>query len=256
MAKTKSTLVIPDVQYPFHDQVVLDKILKIARTYQPDQIVQIGDGVDFPTVSQWSKGTAGEYADTLQEHIDGYRSGVLGPLREACPEGRITWLEGNHDLRVQDFVKKYAAPLRPLRALEMPALFGLDELSIDYVRGPLRIATNTLAIHGHEAGGYCASQSAWDAKFAKRYGSDKNFVFGHTHQGFLITRAFGYSGKVSPRFTMNVGSIMDPVQATYVRDGSVSWQQSFAWLEDDGKRVWPELITLVDRLGYFKGERI
>jgi hypothetical protein len=36
----------------------------------------------------------------------------------------------------------------------------------------------------------------------------------------------------------------------------MSWQQSFAWLEDDGKRVWPELVTLVDRLGYFKGERL
>ncbi len=256
MAKTKSTLVIPDIQYPYHDTVILDKLLKVVRTYQPDQIVQIGDGIDFPTVSQWSKGTAGEYADTLQEHIDGYRAEVLKPLREVGGDAKILWLEGNHDLRVRDFVKKYAAPLSPLRALEMPSLFGLDELSVEYVKGPLRIATNVLAIHGHESGGYCASASAWDAKFAKRYGSDKSFVFGHTHQPFLITRAFGYSGKVSPRFTMNSGSIMDPVQATYVKDGSVSWVQSFAWLEDDGKRVWPELVTLVDRLGYFKGERI
>lgn len=256
MAKTKSTLIIPDIQYPYHDQVVLDKILKVVRTYQPDQVVQIGDGIDFPTVSQWSKGTAGEYADTLQEHIDGFREDVLVPLREAAPSANLTWLEGNHDLRVRDFVKKYAAPLSPLRALDMPNLFQLNEIDWRYERGPLRIATNVLAIHGHESGGYCASASAWDAKFAKRYGSDKSFVFGHTHQPFLITRAFGYSGKVSPRFTMNVGSIMDPVAATYVKDGAVSWQQSFAWLEDDGKRVWPELVTLVDRLGYFKGERI
>lgn len=256
MAKTKSTLIIPDVQYPYHDQVVLDKILKIARTYQPDQIVQIGDGIDFPTVSQWSKGTAGEYADTLQEHIDGYVSDVLVPLRESAPSADILWLEGNHDLRVKDFVRKYAAPLIPLRALEMQSLFGLEDLAIRYERGPVRIATNTLAVHGHEAGGYCASASAWDAKFAKRYGSDKNFVFGHTHQPFLITRAFGYNGKVSPRFTLNAGSIMDPVAATYVKDGAVSWVPSFAWLEDDGKRVWPELVTLVDRLGYFKGQRI
>lgn len=255
MAKTKSTLVIPDVQYPYHDHVVLDKILRVVRDRQPDQIVQIGDGIDFPTVSQWSKGTAGEYADTLQEHIDGYRDEVLAPIVEAVPGAKIVWLEGNHDLRLREFVRKYAAPLGVLRNLEIPNLFNLKELGISYERGPLRVATNTLAVHGHEAGGYCASASAWDAKFTKRYGSDKNFVFGHTHQPFLITRAFGYNGRVSPRFTMNAGSIMDPVQATYVRDGSVSWQQSFAWLEDDGKRVWPELITLVDRLGYFKGER-
>lgn len=256
MAKTRTTLIVPDIQYPYHDDVVLQKILRVVRDRQPDQIVQIGDGIDFPTVSQWSKGTAGEYADTLQEHIDGFREDVLVPLREAAESAKISWLEGNHDLRVRDFVRKYAAPLTNLRALEIDSLFGLAELDISYHRGPLRVATNTLAIHGHESGGYCASASAWDAKFTKRYGSDKNFVFGHTHQPFLITRAFGYSGRVSPRFTMNAGSIMDPVAATYVKDGAVSWQQSFAWLEDDGKRVWPELVTLVDRLGYFKGERI
>lgn len=255
MAKTRSTMIIPDVQFPYHDHVVLAKLLEVVRKYQPDQIVQIGDGIDFPTVSQWSKGTAGEYADTLQEHIDGYRDEVLVPLREAAPQAKIVWIEGNHDLRLRDFVRKYAAPLSPLRALEVESLFALEDLDISYERGPLRIATNTLVVHGHESGGYCASAAAWDAKFQKRYGSEKNVIFGHTHQPFLITRAFGYSGRVSPRFTMNVGSIMDPVAATYVKDGAVSWVPSFAFLEDDGKRVWPELVTMVDRLFYFKGER-
>ena len=249
-------MVIPDVQYPYHDDVLLKKLIKVAKSYQPTHIVQIGDGIDFPQVSQWSKGTAGEYAETLQDHIDGFVSSCLEPLRAVCPDADILWLEGNHDLRLQDFVKKYGAPLRPLRALNMENLFNLKELNIRYGRGPERIATNTYAIHGHEAGGYCASASAWDLKFTKRYGSDKNFVFGHTHQPFLLTRAFGYGGKLSPRFTVNAGSIMDPVAATYVKDGALSWQPSFAWLEDDGKRVWPELVTFVDRIGWFKGERL
>lgn len=251
----KTTLIVPDIQYPYHDKVVLKKLLAVASSFQPDQVIQIGDGIDFPQVSQWSKGTAGEYADTLQEHIDGYRREVLRPLREAVPNSKIVWLEGNHDLRLREFVRKYAAPLTNLRALEIESLFFLEDLDVQYVRGPFRAATNTLVVHGHESGGYCASASAWDAKFQKRYGSDKNFVFGHTHQPFLITRAFGYEGKVSPRFTMNAGSIMDPVAASYVKDGAVSWVPSFALLRDDGKRVWPELVTMVDRLFYVSGER-
>lgn len=234
---------------------MLKKIISVIKDIQPDAIVQIGDGIDFPQVSQWSKGTAGEFAGTLQEHVDGYRGDVLAPIRDAAPNAQIVWLEGNHDLRVKDFIKKYAAPLGVLRALELPSLFGLGDLDIEYVRGPQRIAANTYAIHGHESGGYCASPSAWDLKFIKRYGSDKSFVFGHTHQPFLVTRAFGYEGKVSPRFTMNVGSIMDPVAATYVKDGAVSWVQSFAVIRDDGKRVWPELITATDRKFYFGGIR-
>lgn len=256
MAKTTSTLIIPDIQYPYHDAVLLKKILRIAEYHQPDQVVQIGDGIDFPQVSQWSKGTAGEYAETLQEHVDGYVTSVLEPLRESCPQASILWLEGNHDLRLKDFVRKYAAPLRPLRVLEPESLFNLNELSIEYARGPHRIATNTYAVHGHESGGYAASPSAWDTKFTKRYGSDVNVVFGHTHQPFIIHRGHGFNGKLKPRFTMNVGSIMDVTQVTYVKDGSMSWVPSFGWLEDDGKRVWPELVTFVDRLGYFKGERL
>lgn len=252
---TKTTLIIPDIQYPYHDALMLKKLISVAKDIQPDQIVQIGDGIDFPQVSQWSKGNAGEYTRDLQEHIDGYRRDFLVPIRDAAPSSRILWLEGNHDLRVKDFVTKYAAPLAALDALTLDNLFALEALEIEYVKGPTRIATNTYAIHGHESSGYSSTPSAWDLKFVKRYGSDKNFVFGHTHQPFIIHRAFGFEGKVSPRFTLNCGSIMDPVKATYVKDGSVSWTMSFAVLRDDGKRVYPELVTAVDRGFWFNGRK-
>ncbi|HEY6019700.1 MAG TPA: metallophosphoesterase [Candidatus Paceibacterota bacterium] len=250
----KTTLVLPDIQYPYHDKLALSKLISVAKDFQPDAILQIGDGIDFPTVSRWAKDTALEYAPTLQKHIDGFKE-VLSELRDTVPKAKITWLEGNHDLRLKEFIKSYAPALGSLRALEMENLFGLSELDIEYRKGPIHIGTNTYAVHGHEASGYCNSASAWDVKFAKRYGSDKNFLFGHTHQPFIIHRAFGYEGKVSPRFTMNVGSIMDPVAASYVKDGAVSWVMSFALLRDDGKRVYPELITMVDRGFYFSGKK-
>lgn len=249
----KTTLILPDIQYPYHDPLMLQKLIKVARDLQPDAILQIGDGIDFPQVSRWSKGTAGEYAGTLQKHIDGFRAEVLLPVREAAPEAEIIWLEGNHDLRVREFVSKYAAPLGALRNLEIPALFDLQNLCVRYEKGPLRIGSNVYAVHGHESSGYCSTSSAWDAKFLKRYGSDKSFVFGHTHQPFIVTRAYGYGGKVTPRFTMNVGSIMDPVAATYVKDGAVSWTMSFALLRDDGKRVWPDLILASNRQFWLNG---
>jgi predicted phosphodiesterase len=251
----RTTLILPDIQYPYHDQLMLKKVIGVAKELQPDVILQIGDAIDLPQVSQWSKGNAGEYAETLQKDIDGFRKEVLFPLREFCPDSEILWMEGNHDLRIREFIKRYAFPLTTLAALEIPRLFQLDELSVSYVNGPLRVATNTYAIHGHESGGYAATPSAWDLKYIKRYGSDKNFIFGHTHQPFIISRAFGYEGKVSPRFTMNVGSIMDPVKATYVKDGAVSWVMSFGILRDDGKRVYPELILATDRGFYLNGKK-
>lgn len=252
----KTTLLVPDIQWPYHDQLMLDKLIKVAKEIQPDAIVQIGDGIDFDTISQWSVGTAKAYAPTLQKHIDGYRKGFLEAMATVAPKAKKIWLEGNHDSRLRSFVAKYAPALSVLDALSMDSLFDLKSSGWTYEKGPVRIGTNVYAIHGHESGGYAATLSAWDTKFSKRYGSDKSFVFGHTHQPGILSRAFGYSGKVSPRFTLNVGSIMDSVQATYVKDGSVSWTQSFGLLYDDGKRVYPELILATDRGFMLHGRKI
>ena len=251
---TKTTLVLPDIQFPYQDDLMLSKLIQVAEDIQPDAIFQIGDAIDLPMVSKWTKGKEGEYMKTLPQHINGWKE-ALRKFRSAAPDAKITWLEGNHDMRLTQYVKDYAPPLSTLKALTVESLFELEELRVNYVQGPVRIATNTYAVHGHESGGYSASPQAWDLKFIRRYGSDKNIVFGHTHQPFLWTRAYGFNGKVTPRFTMNVGSIMDPTHAKYVKDGSVSWTMSFALLRDDGKRVYPELITAVDRGFWFDGRK-
>ena len=251
----KTTLVVPDIQYPYHDGLMLKKLIELTKDIQPDAIFQIGDAIDFPTVSRWSKGTVSEYAPVLQSHIDGFRKDVLEEFRAAAPDASITWLTGNHDDRLREFVNQYAAPLTTLRALTTENLFGLDELGVSYVRGPVRVATNTYAVHGHESAGYSSTPQTWDKKFLDRYGSDKNIIFGHTHQPFITTRAFGFDGKVKPRWVMNVGSIMDPSHAKYVKDGAVSWTMSFALLHDDGKRTYPELIVADNRQFIYNGTK-
>src|SRR5437899_10971297 len=102
---TKTTVVLPDIQYPYHDQLMLTKILRVIKDIQPEQILQIGDGIDFPQLSHWSKANAGEFAETLQQHIDGYMSSVLNPVRQAAPDASIVWLACNSDPPIQDFVR-------------------------------------------------------------------------------------------------------------------------------------------------------
>lgn len=252
---TEVTLVLPDIQYPYHSPLLMTKLLRVVEALKPDKVLSIGDAIDLPTVSRWTKGTAGEYAPLLQKHITGFVTDVLTPLREAAPNAEITWLEGNHDLRIKDFISKYAYPLTTLNALSMENLFSLNEFDIKYRKGPIKVATNTVAVHGHEPGGYSATPQAWDLKFMRRYGTKDSVIFGHTHQPFITTSAYGYGGKVKPRFIMNVGSIMNPEDAHYVKDGAVSWTQSFALLRDDGKRTFPELVVAHDGFFYVNGER-
>lgn len=240
----KTTVVVPDLQMPYDDPTALRKVLQVIQDIQPDAVVQIGDLIDMPQVSRWTKGTAGEYTTTLQSHIDDVKARFLSPLREAAPKAALTWVSGNHDERITDYLSKYGYPLKALDALSMESLFALDAYGVEYVKGPHQIGSNTYAIHGHESGGYCASASAWDTKFSKRYGSEFSYVFGHTHSPFLISGARGFGGSVKPRFTMNVGSLMDPANATYVADGAVNWTMSFGILRDNGKEVWPDLVLM------------
>lgn len=246
----KMTLLMPDIQYPYQDPDMLGKILDFASDYQPDKIVLIGDGPDFKEVSRWSKGTADEYKETLGDNIIGFRRDVLAPLAAECPDAEKIWIEGNHCKRIKDFTRQYGYPLQFIKnwrdgqqTLSMESLFGLNELSIRYEHGPLVIAPKTIAIHGHEPGGYAASAAAWDLKFLRRYGSNWSVVFGHTHQPFINTTAFGFSGVVDTRFVMNVGSIMRPETATYITDGAVSWTHSFGLLHEEDGVVFPELVT-------------
>lgn len=240
----KTTVIVPDLQMPYDDSTALKKLIKVIGDLQPEAVVQIGDLIDMPQVSRWTKGTAGEFTSTLQGHIDDVKSRFFSPLREAAPKAAITWVSGNHDERITDYLNKYGYPLKALDALSMDNLFELDRYGVDYVHGPVQVAPGTLAMHGHESGGYCASPGAWDLKFQKRYGSEYSFVFGHTHAPFLISGARGFGGNVKPRFTMNVGSVMDPAQATYVKDGAVNWSMGFGIIRDNGKEVWPELVLM------------
>ncbi len=251
----KTTLVVSDIQYPYHDALMLKKVIGVAEFMQPDQIIQIGDGMDFREISHWTVGEAVSYQPTLQKNIDGYVSSVLKPLAEAAPKSKRRWLMGNHDEYIEKYLLKYAYQLTTLRNLTMESLFSTTELGWKIERGLTCIAPGTYMLHGHEMAGYSPNIDAWDKKFRDFHGSEKSFVFGHTHQPAIKHRSFGAHHKLNPRFTMNVGSIMDPKHATYVKHKAPSWVMSFGVLRDDGKRVYPELVTAVDRGFYFEGKK-
>lgn len=251
----RTTLIVPDIQYPYHDALMLRKLISVAEYMQPDQIVQIGDGMDFREISHWNVGEAVSYQPTLQKNIDGYISSVLKPLAEAAPKSKRRWLIGNHDEYLEKFLNKYGVQLRTLRTLSLESLFHLDEHGWQTDRGLTNIAPGTYMLHGHEMSGYSPNIDAWDKKFRDIHGSERSYVFGHTHQPAIKTRSFGAHHALNPRFTMNVGSIMDPKHANYVKHKAPSWVMSFGVLRDDGKRVYPELVTAVDRGFYFEGKK-
>jgi predicted phosphodiesterase len=123
---------------PFHSEPAIDIFLKIVEIERPQQMVLMGDIIDLPAQGRWAQ-EAG-FAQTTQPAID--RTTMLGAeIRERTP-GKIVYIEGNHDRRMQNFVETNALSAFGLKKGAMPDswpvmslqnLLRLDDFGIKYM---------------------------------------------------------------------------------------------------------------------------
>ncbi|AEW94022.1 gp52 [Streptantibioticus cattleyicolor NRRL 8057 = DSM 46488] len=78
----KRIVVISDVQAPFEDKRALRNVLAFIGDYQPDEVIQIGDLVDYPAPSRWSAGTRAEFEGNVIRDSEYTKRNFLAPLRE------------------------------------------------------------------------------------------------------------------------------------------------------------------------------
>ena len=57
---SKRIVIIPDTQMPYDDRKALKAMVRFIGDYQPDEVIHIGDLMDFPQPSRWNKDTAGQ----------------------------------------------------------------------------------------------------------------------------------------------------------------------------------------------------
>lgn len=122
---------------PFHDEQAIDVALQIIEAEDPDQTVVMGDIIDLAQQSRWAQ-EAG-FARTTQPAID--RTTLLGAQLRSATSGKIVFIEGNHDKRMQGFVETNALAAFGLRkgnlpeswpVMSLPNLLRLDEFNIIY----------------------------------------------------------------------------------------------------------------------------
>ena len=69
----KRIVVISDLQIPFHNVKHTRAVAKFIKRYKPDDVLCVGDELDFQTISRWSSGrdewsgTIGRDRDTCQQ---------------------------------------------------------------------------------------------------------------------------------------------------------------------------------------------
>lgn len=128
---------LADPHCPFEDRrelaafrAWLDHIGGVAR------IVILGDVLDLATLSRWPKQPGQPNGNDCLE--TGYE--WLRELRDMAPLTPITWLVGNHDVRIENTARDNAPELMLLRRrgtgellLGLAHALGLDELGVDLV---------------------------------------------------------------------------------------------------------------------------
>lgn len=115
---------------PFYLRVLIDT----ARRAQPDVIVLVGDIFDLPEFGKY--GVDPREWDVVGR-IKFAHDNILRPLREACPNAQIDFIEGNHEARLlrqlADATPALRAVLSDLHGFTVGKLLGLDEFKINYI---------------------------------------------------------------------------------------------------------------------------
>ena len=110
MMTKKRILVISDLQVPFHLPAAIKSLRKLVNREKFDQVLCVGDEIDFDGLSKWARGTHLEW------------EGRLDADREACRE--ILW-----DLGVTDITRSNHTDRLYHTLLRAPGLIGLPELN-------------------------------------------------------------------------------------------------------------------------------
>jgi len=187
----KKSLVIADAQIgfnryipsnklePFHDRRAMDCVLKLLEFNTFDEVVVNGDMLDFAEASRFVQKP--EFTQTIQPAINEL-GWYLSRIRELAPNAKITYLIGNHEVRLQKQLIenfKFAYNLKAYKDTvpfySLRRLLDLDAIDVDlietYPNGSYWIGSNLRVIHGEFT------------SIAKELStSNDSVIFGHLHK--------------------------------------------------------------------------
>src|SRR5581483_7064213 len=166
---------VGDIHAPYHDTVLLDAVIEIAKHIDPEVFIINGDTNDFFPISRYNK--AMERMDLLQSELDQGKQ-IRTAFRDAIPNAQMEETLGNHEERLLTYPGFNAPALRSLDALKPSILMGLDELNIrHWPTNGFRLTEDFLVEHGS----IVRSQSGATAR-ARLDQTLISGVMGHTHR--------------------------------------------------------------------------
>lgn len=241
----RRALIIPDVHFgfkrdlrtgkltPFHDRAALDVVLQAAGLGDWDEVVFLGDMMDFAEMSDKFLRSPEMYWTVQPAIVEA--AWWLGKIRMAADGARIRLLQGNHDLRAETAVITHlisAYDLRPADELELPPalsvprLLGLERLGIEWVDGypdgEVWLNNGLRCIHGDMARG-----NPGDTTKALVQKSPGSVVMGHIHRIEMATRTEYKRGVMRTITALCPGTLCRVDGVVPGHKLSQNWQQGF-----------------------------
>ncbi|MFB7185223.1 hypothetical protein ACFCZT_07865 [Streptomyces sp. NPDC056230] len=236
----KRIVVLSDMQIPYHDKRAVRNVLSFIRQTKPDAVASVGDDLDFPMISRWTRGMAGEYAGNMQKHVDAGRR-FFASLRDVHA-GPIDVMRSNHTDRPLQYLRLHAPGFLGYEELTYPAMLRFKDHGITYRERPWEIAPGWLLAHGDE-GGQNRTPGGTALGLARRWGY--SVICGHTHKLGLQHDHATLGGRIiKARYGFEVGNLMNMKEAGYLKAGAANWNQGFGLLDVDGKRVTPVPVLI------------
>jgi hypothetical protein len=234
----KRTVVVPDLQVPYHDPVAVKNVAAYIKAVRPDSVVTLGDEIDLPQISRWTENTPGWYEQTLAADRDEAVE-VLWSLVEHTKDAHM--IRSNHTDRLYNVIMKKIPAFLALPELRFEKFMKLDELGITYHKKPYSVARGIIALHGDEQS-VKPTPGLTALEAARRHGI--SVICGHTHRAGQSAFTEASGGKIGRILRgWEGGHLMDVRQAHYTK-GTMNWQQAFIIIEEIGTNVQVSIINL------------
>jgi predicted phosphodiesterase len=234
----KRTVVVPDLQVPYHDPVAVKNVAAYIKAVRPDSVVTLGDEIDLPQISRWTENTPGWYEQTLAADRDEAVE-VLWSLVEHTKDAHM--IRSNHTDRLYNVIMKKIPAFLALPELRFEKFMKLDELGITYHKKPYAVARGIIALHGDEQS-VKPTPGLTALEAARRHGI--SVICGHTHRAGQSAFTEASGGKIGRILRgWEGGHLMDVRQAHYTK-GTMNWQQAFIIIEEIGTNVQVSIINL------------
>lgn len=236
-----TTMVMPDLHAPDHDERALAAFLLALDVIQPDRLLILGDFIDCKAPARWSKQTAEEYAGTLPAELDAGKQ-VLEQIRGTY-SGLVDFISGNHEARINQYVNQYAPAISGL-VPSLSELLDFPTYGVVLHAQPYEILPGVSAIHGKRLSSVlgAAGQSAF--KERSRHGT--SVVQGHSHR-----LGIGWDTQERSRFWMECGHLSSATGLGYLEYNHANWQHGFGMIHTIGFNTFPSVHSIHDGVSAF-----